>query len=108
MESVLLSGRRTSRLGFGASQLGSLSRSEAKRLLCFAFDLGIRHFDVAPMYAFGHSENLLREAIGPGMGQVTVTTKYGLAPPAHSSWIGPVHRLARTLLHPRPGVLEQL
>ena len=108
METVLLAGRTTSRLGFGGSTLGSLSPSAARRLLAAAFDAGIRHFDVAPLYAFGRSEELLREALGSNLQSVTVTTKYGLSPPARSSWIGPAHRLARTALAALPTLRRRL
>lgn len=108
MESVLLAGRPTSRLGFGGSTLGSLSRRDAMRVLSAAYDAGIRHFDVAPLYAFGRSERLLRDALGGNLQHVTVTTKYGLTPPAHSAWIGPVHRVARTMLSALPAVRKRL
>ena len=108
METVLLAGRTTSRLGFGGSTLGNHSSAEAKRLIAVAFDVGIRHFDVAPMYAFGRSEQLLHQALGDNLQYVTVTTKYGLAAPKHGSWIGPIHRFARTTLAAFPRLRERM
>ena len=44
-------GRLTTRLGFGCSNLmGSMSRKESIALLDAAWDAGIRHIDVAPFY----------------------------------------------------------
>ena len=104
METAELNGRPTSRLGFGGSTLGSLSGRAAERLLAAAFEAGIRHFDVAPMYAFGHSEKLLRSALGAWMDEITVTTKCGLSPPRQPRWTGPLRHLARKAVAALPGV----
>jgi aryl-alcohol dehydrogenase-like predicted oxidoreductase len=61
-----------------------------------AWDAGIRHFDVAPMYGFGEAESCLGEFARRHAGQVTVTTKYGI-PPEQSR---PVVRLARSIARP--------
>ena len=95
-------------LGFGGSLLGSTSPSESRALLQAAYGAGIRHFDVAPMYGFGRSESLLRAALGINLQNVTITSKYGLAPPPHSGWRGPIHRFARATLSAFPAVKRKL
>ena len=60
METIDLgrTGRRTTRLGFGCSSLmGAMGRKESVAMLEAAFDAGVRHFDVAPMYGFGQAES---------------------------------------------------
>ena len=55
MEQIRLasSGRETTRLGYGCSSImGALGRRQSLRLLEAAYDTGIRHFDVAPMYGY--------------------------------------------------------
>ena len=108
MEQLTLAGRPTTSLGFGGSLLGSTTPAVSLQLLNTAYDEGIRHFDVAPLYGFGRSESMLREAFGKRLQDVTITTKYGLAAPAHSSWIGPLHRLAKAVLSPLPGMKRVL
>jgi len=105
--SVTLNGRTTTSLGFGGSLLGSTSAEASRKLLRAAYKAGIRHFDVAPMYGFGKSERLLREALGDRP-DITITTKYGLAPPANSSFIAPIHQFARNVLTPFPGLRRSL
>lgn len=104
MQTVELNGRQTTQLGFGGSLLGSTTPAVSRALLNEAYDRGIRHFDVAPMYGFGRSERLLRDALGSRMREVTVTTKYGLEPPKNSRWIAPIHQLARAVLSPFPAL----
>src|ERR1017187_8275756 len=64
METIDLgrTGRRTTRLGFGCSSLmGAMGRKESVAMLEAAFDAGVRHFDVAPMYGFGQAESRSEE-----------------------------------------------
>ena len=43
--------RQTTRLGFGCGSLmGATNRRDSLQLLETAYEAGIRHFDVAPMY----------------------------------------------------------
>jgi hypothetical protein len=85
-------GRTTTRLGFGCSSLmGAMGRKDSVAMLEAAFDAGILHFDVAPMYGFGQAESCLGEFLGRHRGDVTVTTKYGIpAPKLARSVAGPV------------------
>lgn len=74
-------GIRTTRLGFGLSKLMRVpSREERRRLLEAAFDLGIRHFDVARMYGLGEAEHELGHFIKSRRDQVVIATKFGIEP----------------------------
>ena len=80
------SGRSTTRLGFGCGNLmGALGRRNSLKLLETAYDAGIRHFDVAPMYGYGEAESCLGEFLQRHHGQVTITTKYGVFPAKKTS-----------------------
>ena len=54
MPEVQLAGTKMSMpvIGFGCSSLASVGRKNAIRLLESAFDVGIRHFDVARYYGY--------------------------------------------------------
>ncbi len=89
--------RTTTQLGFGGSGLmGSLSEQESLRLLETAYDVGIRHFDVAPSYGHGAAERCLGKFLRGKQDQVTVTTKYGIEPPSNPGILD----LARSILRP--------
>jgi len=97
VEVILPTGRRTTRLGFGCAFPRSVNRNDAARYLDAAFDAGIRHFDVAPSYADGDAEGYLGTFLKTHNGCMTVTTKYGILPPA----MRPLHvRVARKVLGP--------
>ena len=98
-------GRTTTRLGFGCSSLmGAMGRRESSAMLEAAFDAGIRHFDVAPMYGFGQAEGCLGEFLGRHRGEVTVTTKYGIPPARSQGWMGLARAAARPVVRALPGV----
>jgi aryl-alcohol dehydrogenase-like predicted oxidoreductase len=72
-----------------------------------AFDAGIRHFDVAPLYGLGTAEDVLGRALRDRREQVTLATKVGIERPAGSPLRSlvraasrPLRRAIRTL-HPR-------
>jgi D-threo-aldose 1-dehydrogenase len=108
MEQIALgtSGRHTTRLGFGCSSL--MGRRGSLKLLEAAYDAGIRHFDVAPMYGYGEAESCLGEFLQHHRGQVTVTTKYGIAPPKRSSLLRLGRRIAGPIVKQIPQVKERL
>jgi D-threo-aldose 1-dehydrogenase len=94
--------RQTTRLGFGCGNLmGATNRRDSLKLLETAYEAGIRHFDVAPRYGYGEAETCLGDFLENHRGQVTITTKYGIAPPKKSSVI----KLGRTIAGP---ILRQL
>ena len=68
------------RIGFGTNRLGALSGRERSRLLSCVWDLGVRHFDTAPLYGGGDAERWLGEFLATGRQEATVTTKFGLYP----------------------------
>ena len=102
-------GRRTSRLGYGCSSLmGATGRRESLTLLEQAFDAGIRHFDVAPMYGYGAAEGCLGEFLARHRGEVTVTTKYGIPPAANQGLLSAARRIAGPVVKLLPGLKRRL
>ena len=111
MEKIELAttGRQTTRLGFGCSSLmGATNRRDSLTLLETAYEAGIRHFDVAPMYGYGHAEGCLGEFLEHHPGQLTVTTKFGIAPPKHSTLLKAARRIAGPIVQQLPGVKRKL
>lgn len=73
----------TSRLGYGTTSLMAVqSNQERLKLLECSYDAGIRHFDTAPYYGYGEAERVLGEFLHEKRDQVTITTKFGIQPPA--------------------------
>src|SRR5262249_43155062 len=60
-------GLQVTRLGFGAASIGGLFRpvtdEDARAAVDHAWDLGIRSFDVAPLYGYGAGERRLGRAL---------------------------------------------
>jgi D-threo-aldose 1-dehydrogenase len=111
MEQIALgtSGRHTTRLGFGCSSLmGATNRRDSLKLLETAYDAGIRHFDVAPKYGYGEAESCLGEFLQRHRGEVTVTTKYGIARPRRSSLLRLGRRIAGPIVKQIPQVKRRL
>ena len=102
------SGRSTTRLGFGCSSImGALGRHDSLNMLEAAWDAGIRHFDVAPMYGYGEAEGCVGEFLQRHQGQVTVTTKFGIAAKA-GGILGRIARSAlRPIVHRFPGLKQR-
>lgn len=71
-------------IGFGAWGIGGAPfwSSEGDHPSCKAilkaFDLGVNFFDTAPVYGFGHSEELLGKTLKPVRDKVILATKCGL------------------------------
>jgi D-threo-aldose 1-dehydrogenase len=110
MEQIVLgdTGRLTTRLGFGCSGLmGATSRRASLAILESAYDAGIRHFDVAPMYGYGEAEGCLGEFLQRHRGELTVTTKYGI-PPARPSLVSIGRRVAGPVVRTFPGLKKRL
>ncbi|MGI4853743.1 MAG: aldo/keto reductase [Janthinobacterium lividum] len=96
-------GRRTTRLGFGCSSImGGMGRKQSLVVLEWAFDAGLRHYDVAPMYGFGAAESCLGEFLKQHRGEVTVTTKFGIPATKNTAWINMARALARPLVKLAP------
>ncbi|MFQ5449785.1 MAG: aldo/keto reductase [Nitrospinaceae bacterium] len=71
-------------IGFGGWGIGGAPfwHSEgdelSARAILKAFDLGVNFFDTAPVYGFGHSEELLGKTLKPHRDKVIFATKCGL------------------------------
>jgi D-threo-aldose 1-dehydrogenase len=102
-------GRQTTRLGYGCSSLmGAMGRAQSLAMLEAAFDAGVRHFDVAPLYGFGQAESCLGEFLGRHRGEVTVTTKYGIPPAKNPGLIGFARSIAGPVVKALPGLKQRL
>jgi D-threo-aldose 1-dehydrogenase len=111
MEQIALgdAGRTTTRLGFGCSSLmGAMGRRASLAILESAYEAGIRHFDVAPMYGYGEAEACLGEFLQHHRDQVTVTTKYGIPPAKNSSLISLARRIAGPIAKSIPSLKHRL
>ena len=98
-------GRSTTRLGYGCSSImGGMGRSASLRTLEWAFEAGIRHFDVAPMYGYGEAEACLGEFLSRHPDECTVTTKYGVPSAARSGVMSTIRAVARPLLNAVPAL----
>jgi D-threo-aldose 1-dehydrogenase len=102
-------GITTTILGFGC---GTLFRApdpaDRERLLAVAYEAGIRHFDVAPMYGLGRAELELGRFIRSRRSEVTVATKFGIRPTRMGRCLSAVQRPARRLLRLRTGLSNQV
>jgi aryl-alcohol dehydrogenase-like predicted oxidoreductase len=107
-------GRTTTQLGYGCSSLmGGMGRAESLAVLEAAFDAGIRHFDVAPMYGYGQAESCLGEFLArhrsqPARDEITITTKYGIPPARRQGLIGLARSVARPVVKAIPGLKRGL
>ena len=77
-------------------------------MLDAAFDAGVRHFDVAPMYGFGQAESCVGEFLGRHRADITVTTKYGIPPAKNQGLIGLARSMARPIVKALPGLKQRL
>lgn len=65
-------------LGFGCAYLtGGFEERRNIRIVNCAIDAGFRHFDTAPLYGIGTSEDVLGKALVGRRGEVTISTKLG-------------------------------
>jgi len=91
-------------LGFGCASLYGLPLKRDRRtVLEAAYNLGIRHFDVAPMYGLGIAEAELGEFIG-ARSDVIVATKFGIRPTTAGRAAGLVQPPVRRLMQSFPAV----
>jgi D-threo-aldose 1-dehydrogenase len=99
----------TSAVGFGCAGLFQVpQRSDRRRVLDAAFDAGVQHFDVAPMYGLGVAETELAPFLRRHRAHVTVTTKFGIEPSKITKGIARVQRPMRTYLSKRTAINEQM
>ncbi len=88
--------------------MGALGRKRSLALLETAFDGGIRHFDVAPMYGYGEAESCVGDFLARHRAEATVATKFGLAPATHQSLLKVGRRVAGPLLRYVPALKRRL
>jgi aryl-alcohol dehydrogenase-like predicted oxidoreductase len=66
-------------IGFGGASLTSMqSLNEVIALLDLSYDLGIRHFDTAPVYGNGYSEVIYGKFLKGKRNNVFLVSKFGL------------------------------
>jgi D-threo-aldose 1-dehydrogenase len=92
----------TSTLGFGVAGIfHEPSRSARARLLQTALDVGIFHFDVAPIYGLGEAESEVGKVLRRRRDDVVVATKVGIGMTRGARLLGkgqgPVREMLRKL-----------
>jgi D-threo-aldose 1-dehydrogenase len=73
---------KTSRLAFGTSRLHYIDSQSRQKLLAVAADLGLIHFDTAPLYGDGLAEREIGQFIKGKRARFVIATKYGNPPDA--------------------------
>jgi D-threo-aldose 1-dehydrogenase len=108
MVALGVNGIQTTPLGFGCASIFRVS-SPAQRsgLLHTAYDCGLRHFDVAPMYGLGRAEHELGTFARPRRAELTIATKFGIKPKLTARGLSWAQRPARRLFAARPGIRDQ-
>lgn len=94
------------KIGLGCSRLGSLANTSASSpvdLLNDAYDMGIRYFDTADIYAQGDSERWLGEVL-EAREDVRICTKVGQYFPRHLRMLLPVKAQVRSLVQRFPAL----
>ena len=101
-------GPGTTCLGIGCADLFRLFSSRQRaHLFHTAYDAGIRHFDVAPMYGFGLAERELGAFARRRRTELTIATKFGIRPTTISRCLAPAQGPLRTVVESRPGLRER-
>ena len=106
---TLATGLETSALGFGCAGLfGEPSRNKRLHVLETAYELGIRHFDVAPMYGLGIAERELGRVVRGRRDSVVIATKFGIEPTLVARQLARVQAPIRKLLRAIPALRQQM
>jgi diketogulonate reductase-like aldo/keto reductase len=87
--------------------MGALGRRQSLRLLEAAYEAGIRHFDVAPMYGYGEAESCLGE-FRARHDNITIATKYGIAPPKRGGMLRAARRIVGPVLQRVPALKRRV
>jgi D-threo-aldose 1-dehydrogenase len=98
------SAAREATLGFGCASLYGLpAKRDRRAVLESAYDFGIRHFDVAPIYGLGFAEVELAEFIGRRT-DIRVATKFGSRPTIVGRLAGLTQRPIRRVFQLSPAL----
>jgi len=101
------SGIRATPLGFGCATLFRASDpAQRSRLLHAAFEAGIRHFDVAPMYGLGRAEPELGSFTRAHRSEVTIATKFGIRPTLAARCLAYAQRPVRRTFESKPAIRD--
>jgi D-threo-aldose 1-dehydrogenase len=99
----------TSALGFGCAELFSLPRQQDRRAVFdAAYESGVRHFDVAPMYGLGAAESELGSFVRERRDDITIATKFGIEPTLASRALRVVQPPLRAVLRRAPRLKADL
>jgi len=104
LENVSTNHGERAAIGFGCAGLFGLVRKQDRRaMLEAAYDVGIRHFDVAPIYGLGIAEAELGEFLSRH-DEVTVGTKFGLDVTGFGRLAGATQAPIRRVLNRAPAL----
>jgi D-threo-aldose 1-dehydrogenase len=100
-------GIQTTPLGFGCASLFRISSlAQRSRVLHTAFDAGIRHFDVAPMYGLGRAEPELGSFARTRRAELTIATKFGIKPTLIARGLAHVQGPIRRVFAAKPEIRD--
>jgi D-threo-aldose 1-dehydrogenase len=103
-----VTGVETTALGFGSANLFRLpGAAQRARILHAAYDAGVRHFDVAPMYGLGLAESETGRFARGRRDAITIATKFGIAPTRLARALGRGQGPARRMLEALPALRDQ-
>jgi D-threo-aldose 1-dehydrogenase len=95
-------------LGYGCATLFRASDpAQRSRLLHAAYEAGIRHFDVAPMYGLGRAEHELGSFTRAHRSEVTIATKFGIRPTPVARGLAYAQRPVRRMFESKPTMRDQ-
>ena len=98
-----------SALGFGCQPiLARIDGGTARRALDQAFDLGIRHFDLARSYGLGEAEAVIGRFARGRRDRVTIETKFGILPAKAASRYAALKPIARVVLNRLPALRSRI
>ena len=96
MLEINFNGIKTSNLGYGCSLLTRNNNVRSALLnLETAFEMGIRHFDLARLYGFGEAETIVGKFAKDKRHEITITSKTGLKAREMPLWTLPMINFVR-------------
>jgi aryl-alcohol dehydrogenase-like predicted oxidoreductase len=99
----------TSKLGFGcASVMGRVGKKKSLYAMQMAYELGVRHFDIARSYGYGEAEDVLGRFVKQKRDKLTITTKFGINPPKNQKILSVVKPIARVVFEKFPALRSKI